>query len=172
MGYPGGQPEELIYTGDGLLIRRERPTPITFSDSEDGPVLNFMLDGGGRQTHRRLADDEELPGEILAEGRYDDALAAFRTVLVTNPDEDSLSEVYLNNLGLNSLADSQVYAIEILRINTDLHPNSANTWDSLAYGYRQVGNKEKAIAYYREALKRDAEYASAMKGLAELEVER
>ena len=172
IAYTGGKREELIYTGHGLLMRRERPTPITFSDSENGPVFNFVLDAGKRQAHRRLADDDQLPGEILADGQYDEALAAFRAALATTPKKDSLSEVYLNDLGLNSLADSQFFGLGILRINTDLHPNSANTWDSLAYGYRQVGNKEKAIAYYREALKRDAEYASAMQGLAELEAER
>ncbi|MCJ7557583.1 MAG: beta-lactamase family protein [Gammaproteobacteria bacterium] len=172
INYSGSKRVKLMYTGDGLFLRRERPTPITFTDSENGPLVNFVLDGGGRQTHSRLADGEQLPGEILAEGSYENALAAFRAALVINPDEDSLSEGYLNSLGLDSLTDSPVYAIDILRINTDLYPNSANTWDSLAYAYRQSGNKEKAIENFRKALKRDPEFASALRGLAELGADR
>ena len=172
MSYPGGEPEELIYTGDELLMRRGRSTPITFSDSENGPSFTFVLDSGDKRLHRRLADDERLPGEVLAQGRYDDALAAFRAALVAEPGEDSLSEQSLNNTGLSSLEDSQDFAIEMLRINTDLYPDSANTWDSLAYAYQQAGNREKAIENFRNALKRDPEFASALKGLAELETEQ
>lgn len=171
MSYPGGEPEELIYTGDELLMRRERSTPITFSDTENGPSFTFALDSGDKQLHRRLADDERLPGEVLAQGQYDDALAAFRAALIAEPGEDSLSEQSLNNTGLSSLDDNQDFAIELLRINTDLYPDSANTWDSLAYAYQQAGNREKAIENFRKALKRDPELASALKGLAKLESE-
>ena len=110
--------------------------------------------------------------EILAKGRYDDAMAAFRAALSATPDEESLSEGYLNQFGLNSLADDQIYANKLLRINTDLYPDSANTWDSLAYAYQQAGNKGKAIEHFRNALKRDPEFASALRGLAELEAEQ
>jgi CubicO group peptidase (beta-lactamase class C family) len=172
MRYPGDKPEELLYTGDGLLLRRAHPTPITFTDGEHGPVFNFVVDGGERQPHRRLADDERLPGEILAEGSYEDALAAFRAALAADPGEESLTEQYLNNLGLNTLTEAPGYALGLLRINTDLYPASANTWDSLAFAYRQTGDREKAIRNYREALKRDPQFASALRGLAELEMEQ
>jgi tetratricopeptide (TPR) repeat protein len=92
--------------------------------------------------------------------------------LAANPEEESLSESYLNNLGLNTLTEASVYAADLLRINTDLYPDSANTWDSLAFAYRQTGDPEKAVHYYREALKRDPEFASAKRGLAELGAEQ
>jgi len=173
MTYPGDQPEELLYTKDGTLLRRNRTSAVAFSDSDNGPVFNFVLGNGERQPHARLGKDEWLPGDILAEeGRYDDALAAFRAALAASPDEESLSESYLNNLGLDTLTEAPVYAVDLLRINTDLYPDSANTWDSLAYAYRQTGDPEKAVQYYREALKRDPEFASAKRGLAELGAEQ
>lgn len=172
MTYPGGKPEELLYAKDGTLLRRNRTTAVLFSDSEAGPVFNFVPANGERQPHARLGDDEWLPGDILAEGRYQEALAAFRAALAANPEEESLSENYLNNLGLNTLTEAPDYAVDLLRINTDLYPASANTWDSLAFAYRQTGDRDKAIRNYREALKRDPEFASALRGLAELGVER
>ena len=167
--YPGGKPQELVYTGDGRFLRRERAAPIVFSDTENGPAFNFVLGDGERQSHNRLANDAQSPSDLLIAGRYEGALVAIRSALAENPGEESLSEGYLNGLGLNSLTESPALAIGILRINTDLYPQSANTWDSLAYAYQNTGNRDKAVEHYRNALKRDPEFASALKGLAELE---
>jgi len=41
--------------------------------------------------------------------------------------------------------------------------------DSLAYAYRQAGNKDKAIENYRNELERDPKLVSALKGLEALE---
>jgi CubicO group peptidase (beta-lactamase class C family) len=168
MTYPGEQPTELIYTGDGLFMRRERSTPITFTDNENQQQFNFILGDGEYEAHDRLADDAHLPGEILDTGEYTDALAVFMAALIENPNEEALSEAYINGYGLNALGDSPDYAIKLLKINTDLYPDSANTWDSLALAYQQTGDSQKAIEHYRNALKRDAKFASALKGLAEL----
>jgi tetratricopeptide (TPR) repeat protein len=133
--------------------------------------FSFVLGDNEYQSHRRLADDEYLPGEILDSGNYQDALAAFRAALEKSPDEESLSENYINGYALNTLKDGPAFSIKLLQINTDLYPDSANTWDSLALAYRQTGEREKAIEHYRNALKRDPEFTSALKALAELEKE-
>ena len=67
---------------------------------------------------------------------------------------------------------AQACAIRVLRITTDLYPDSANTWDSLAYACQQAGNREKAIERYRNALARDPEFASVLRALAELDAEK
>ena len=169
LNYPGSEAAELIYTGDNLFLRRIRPSPINFTSNEKSTQFNFVLGDGQYQSHRRLADDEHLPGEFLETGTYEDALAAFKTALKESPDEETLSENYLNGYALNSLAESPTFSTKLLQINTDLYPDSANTWDSLAYAYQQAGNNEKAIEHFRNALKRDPEFASALKALAELE---
>jgi tetratricopeptide (TPR) repeat protein len=169
LNYPGSEATELIYTGDDLFMRRIRPSPIKFTSDEKSTQFNFVLGDGQYQSHRRLADDEHLPGEFLETGTYEDALAAFKTALKESPDEETLSENYLNGYALNSLTESPAFSTKLLQINTDLYPDSANTWDSLAYAYQQAGNNEKAIEHFRNALKRDPEFASALKALAELE---
>jgi len=112
---------------------------------------------------------DEVPGEILDTGAYEDALTAFRAALKKSSDEETLSENYLNGYALNSLEDSPTFSTKLLQINTDLYPDSANTWDSLALAYQKAGNKEKAIEHYRNALKRDPKFASALRALAELQ---
>lgn len=174
MNYPGAEAAELIYTGDDLFMRRNRTAPIKFTSDEKAAdekavQLNFVLGDDEYQAHRQLADDEFLPGEILETGAYEDALAAFRAALKESPDEEALSENYLNGYALDSLSESPDYATKLLQINTGLYPDSANTWDSLALAYQKAGNKEKAIEHYRNALKRDPKLASALRALAELE---
>jgi tetratricopeptide (TPR) repeat protein len=43
-------------------------------------------------------------------------------------------------------------AIKVLTINTQLFPNSWNTWDSLAEAYMQKGEKEIAIGFFKKSL--------------------
>ena len=44
-------------------------------------------------------------------------------------------------------------ALTVFRINAALHPNSANVFDSLGDGYLKNGNKERALAFFEQALK-------------------
>lgn len=62
----------------------------------------------------------------------------------------------LNSTGYRILA-SQDYneAIQVFHFVTMLFPESANAWDSLAEGYLEAGNKEKAVEYYNKALAMD-----------------
>lgn len=172
MNFSGGEPEELIYTGDGLLMRRSRPNPVSFTDSENGPSFSILVKSGEKRLYRRLNNNEKLPAEVLEQGQYEDALKAFRNALDAEPNDEALSEQSLNKLGLRSLVDNEAFAIKLLRINTGLYPDSANTWDSLAYAHKTAGNREKAIEHFRNALKRDPKFSTAMKGLAELDAKQ
>jgi len=43
-------------------------------------------------------------------------------------------------------------SLAVLRLNTELYPQSANPWDSLAEATEAAGNREEAISLYRKAL--------------------
>ena len=58
--------------------------------------------------------------------------------------------------------------IALLRVNTELYPGSANTWDSLGFAYGEQGDVDNAIRYYEKALDVDTTFASAIAALAEL----
>ncbi|NIX65403.1 tetratricopeptide repeat protein [Gaetbulibacter sp. S0825] len=63
-----------------------------------------------------------------------------------------------NKAGYNVLGSGQIQeAIFIFQMVTDLFPNSANAWDSLAEAYLKAGDKTKALAYYNKAIKLDPE---------------
>ena len=173
MQYVGSKPEELLYVGDDRFMRRERTAPIGFTEEDGASVFHFVLSNGERQTHRRLADGERVPRELLLSGPYDQALAAYRAVLKETPEEASVSEGYLNNQGLGLLESGQIdEAIAVLRVATDLYAGSANAWDSLGFAHREKGDHGQAIRYYQKALQVDPEFRSAVQALSELEASR
>jgi tetratricopeptide (TPR) repeat protein len=66
------------------------------------------------------------------------------------------SEVELNNYGYQLLNDKQQdKAIEVLTLNTQRHPKSANTFDSLGEAYALKGDKKNAIINFRKSLALD-----------------
>ena len=168
MQYIGSPPQELLYTGDGIYVRRERQGRITFAEKDGAQVFQFLLAGDDRQTHARMGKNERAPREFLARGRRDKALAAYRKLKAD--EDDAAAEGYLNNAGLRLIQeDNHDLAIALLRINCDLYPESANTWDSVGYAYRAEGDSKKALKYYRKALAVDPKFTSAVEALAELQ---
>jgi tetratricopeptide (TPR) repeat protein len=66
------------------------------------------------------------------------------------------TEVELNNYGYQLLGQGEHdKAIEIFKLNTQRHPKSANTWDSLGEGYATKGDKKNAIANFKKSLSLD-----------------
>ena len=65
--------------------------------------------------------------------------------------------------------DKLLQAISVLTVNTKLFPQEPNTWDSLALVYEKLGEKAKAIKYYKKSLTLDENFKSAKEGLERLE---
>ena len=83
------------------------------------------------------------------------------------------TEVELNNYGYQLLNDKeQDKAIEVLTLNTQRHPKSANTFDSLGEAYALKGDKKNAIINFKKSLALDppaATKANSEKYLKQLE---
>jgi tetratricopeptide (TPR) repeat protein len=62
----------------------------------------------------------------------------------------------LNQAGYQLIGDHQTEgAIFVFQLVTELFPDSANAWDSLAEGYLEAGQKDKAIEYFNKAIAMD-----------------
>ncbi|MDQ3846977.1 MAG: serine hydrolase, partial [Bacteroidota bacterium] len=64
------------------------------------------------------------------------------------------SEAEINGLGYHLLNNEKKTedALLLFQINTELFPDSANTYDSLAEGYLVKGDWEKAVHFYKKSL--------------------
>jgi tetratricopeptide (TPR) repeat protein len=78
--------------------------------------------------------------------------------------ESALNGVGYRLVQTNKLKD----AIEVLRVNAKLNPNSANCYDSLGEVYALDGNKREAIKNYEKAIALDPTFESSKAALAKL----
>jgi predicted alpha/beta superfamily hydrolase/Flp pilus assembly protein TadD len=84
---------------------------------------------------------------------------------------DPASELYfdegeLNTLGYRLMGNGNVAdALEIFLINVELHPESANSYDSLAEAYMNSGDTAKAIENYKRSLELNPDNTNAVNQL-------
>ena len=117
---------------------------------------------------RPAPDKEEFEYIIRTKG-IEQAMAIVRNTVK----EDTLSNIMqwfnLNGLGYTFLNEKKYKeAIEIFKLNTELHPGDANLFDSLAEGYELSGDKEnmkKMSVIVMDLLSKKSNLSDAEKGL-------
>jgi tetratricopeptide (TPR) repeat protein len=82
-----------------------------------------------------------------------------------------VSESELNIIGYRLLTKmhNPKAAIEIMKLNVELYPDSGNSYDSLAEAYLENGDKELAIKYYLKSLELDSKNTNAFEMLEKLQ---
>ena len=79
------------------------------------------------------------------------------------------AEATINNAGYFFLGRNQVDdAIQVFRLNVDLHPRSANAHDSLGEAYLRKGDKGNALSSYKKALEIDPTFRTAVDAVRSL----
>lgn len=113
---------------------------LSFSDSD------FILDPMQYMTDLYMAGETEKLGSETYRMINDPAYKFFDF------------EKELNKAGYRLLSGEQYeQAIAVFSFVTQMFPDSANAWDSLAEGYLKAGQNEKAIEYYNKAISLDKE---------------
>ena len=96
---------------------------------------------------------ENMFVRIIEQKGLERAVQSFRELKRQEPQNPVINESTLNNLGYEHFNNKNyALAVDILRLNIEAHPNSANTYDSLAEVYERSGNKEEAVKYYKKVL--------------------
>lgn len=93
-------------------------------------------------------------GRAIAEKNIETAVKQFRDLKEKQPGEYLITEELLNTFSyqlflMNRLSD----ALEIMKLNAEMFPQSSNVYDSLGEVYMELGNKELAIMNYEKSLK-------------------
>lgn len=124
--------------------------------------------GPGEAPPSVAAQNEFL--DLLERGEAEEAMALFERERRSAPEGLLFGESAINRLGYRFLQQRSQprTAIEIFELNTELHPESWNVWDSLAEGHMVAGDRERAIELYEKSLDLNPENDNARKKLAEL----
>jgi peptidylprolyl isomerase len=106
---------------------------------------------------------------IIDERGIDAAVAEYRRLKTQGFGTVYTNEVDTNTLGYKLLRGKKTTeAIEILKLNVEAYPASANTYDSLGEAYLANGDTEKAILNYEKSLSLDPTNANAAAALKKL----
>lgn len=108
--------------------------------------------------------------DLLERGEVDEAMALFERESHAGPGALLFGERAMNRLGYQILRGRSQprVAIEVFELNTELHPESWNTWDSLAEGHVVAGDRARAIELYEKSLELNPDNQNAKEKLAEL----
>lgn len=153
---------EVLPISRTVFVRRDEETRYSFGRREDGGAELRIKEGSASRVGPRISPGTRVPAEDLEAGRLEEALAGYQKLRGADPADPAVAETRLNELGYGLLQKKQpAKAVEILRLNTQLYPDSANTWDSLAEATEAAGDTAGAIAHYRKALEMIARGAPA-----------
>ena len=118
-------------------------------------------------THPFVAEQARFL-DLARGGGAEEALGLFRTARGRDPEHLILPEPGLNRLGYEFLPGQPQTAVEIFRLNVELHPQSGNAYDSLGEAYMIAGDRDRAIENYRRSLELDPANENAVEKLREL----
>ena len=121
-------------------------------------------------TDPRMGDDEHVPFEFVLEGKPEEAVAAYSALKAAQPDEPSVQEGFINNLGYELLNRGQnVPARDLFHVNIALYPASANVYDIYAETCLKNGEEDLALTNYKKALAMNPDNSYAARVIEELE---
>ena len=145
---------ELLPISRTAFVRRDEDTRYMFGRRADGGAELRIREGAATsRVAPRISPGMRVPAEDLEAGRLEDALAGYQRIRAADPADPAVAETRLNQLGYGLLEKKQpAKAIAVLQLNTQLYPDSANTWDSLGEATEAAGDTAGAIALYRKAL--------------------
>lgn len=114
--------------------------------------IQIVTDRGTSEA-RRVSADTLVPYELLLLGKISEALEGYRVIKKEKPENASVTEDQLNNLGYTLMREKKLpEAIALFKLNTEFYPNAWNTYDSLGEAYMTNGDKDLAIANYKKSL--------------------
>lgn len=154
-----GKPS-LGFTGGGRVGYRYFPeaelTVIILTNGYTaGFSINQMINYAAGTVDSALKDDQifaiERVWQNFLQNAPEESIKKCRKLLANNPQLDL--ERTINSIGYY-LASKEAFghAIEVFKLNTELHPQVWNVWDSLGEGYQMEGKNTLAIKYYKKSL--------------------
>ena len=150
------------------MLGTDPDTRQTWIDSHLSDDIGRLGDEVRR--YEMMEPGDSTPLEKLMDGRVEEARREYLAFQAEDPDHADLQEARFNRLGYQLLRQEDLDgALAVFELNTVLHPDSGNVFDSFGEGLLAAGKEEEAVAAYRKALELDPGNSNAVKTLEMLE---
>ena len=107
--------------------------------------------------------------ELMATGTGIDEIVTFCKEEDLKSSEYDLSQSGINRLGYQLMGEgNDEDALKIFKLNTELYPNGANTYDSYGECLLKLGKEEEGIKAYKKSLELDPKNTNAKQILEEI----
>lgn len=176
--------ESLWHWGDNgsfkcyfVAYPKQKIGAVFFMNGENGlSIMDELLQvsvGGEQPAVRWIKYDRyDSPSmqfaKVAREKGANAAINEFRPALTRG----DISENSINNIGYQLLSAHKLPdSIQILKLNTELHPDSWNAYDSLGEAYMDNGEKERAIQSYKKSVELNPQNKSGTAMLKKLQGE-
>lgn len=152
---------------DNRIYVREEMDSTKITDAER---IEYGVETLAEQREKIKNLNRKKLTELVAEGKtIDEIVQIVKQGNDKNPEYD-LRENWMNNFGYQLVREGKREdALKIFKLNTELHPNAFNTFDSYGECILALGDKENAIIAYKKSLELNPENANAKKVLSEIE---
>jgi tetratricopeptide (TPR) repeat protein len=150
---------------DNIVFRRELDSTII----SDARRIEFGVETLAQQQEKIRRLNRKRLSECLDNGFSASQLISFIKQQDINDPEYDISETSINRVGYKFIyQDDLQSAVKMFELNIEMHPNSANAWDSYGECLLKSGEKKQAILAYEKSLALNPENTNAKKILNEL----
>ena len=153
-------PEERLFVA---IINNTGDAPLEKITQQ---ITNVVLHGQYDRPKQSVVD---LIAPILLKQSATAAVAEYKRLKASSPDQMDFSERPLNSFGYELMRAGRTKdAVEMLKLNVEMYPQSANALDSLGEAYERNGQVDLAIANFEKAVALDPQMKSSEAGLKRL----
>jgi tetratricopeptide (TPR) repeat protein len=178
-GWDNGYSYKIIPVGDGKFINLDDHATLEF-DTKDKSEISLLLFGTIILKKLKLEKDKfaygSRPGSLslaypLASMMLKDGITEALSYLKVRIDSIYLAEHEMNFAGYDLLKGGKINeAAAMFKLNTEMYPNSFNTYDSYAEALLALGDKTPAIENFKKSVKLNPGSKNGLKRLKELGV--
>ena len=136
--------------------------------SSDNGVINGLVTLESKHSEKDRFTFQDF-NDLASSQNYKNLFQLYDSTLKSHPSFE-IPEGNLNTLGLQLVLNpnTSLQGINVFLLATELYPNSANLYDSLAEGYLFIGDKEKAIESFEKSLELNSQNQNAINRLEQL----